>query len=241
LERIRTFEPSDGYYLAFSGGKDSVVIHHLATKAGVKFDAHYNMTTVDPPELMRFIRDKYPNVTFEKPAITMWNLIRKKKFPPTRIARYCCEHLKEGGGNHRTVMLGVRWAESPRRKEQAKLASFCQKKSKRSINPIIDWTDSEVWEYIRTEQIPYCSLYDEGFERLGCVLCPLNRAKNKRRDWLRWPGLTKAYIKCFNEVIAIRNAEGLPTTWKTGEEMFRWWIEDESEPSNTPRSRDEKA
>lgn len=117
IKRLKTFEPrnGEGYYLAFSGGKDSQCIYHLAKMAGVKFDAHYSVTTVDPPELMRFIRDNYPDVEWErhywndnKPEhyradgtprqITMWNLIADHTIPPTRQARYCCSSLKETGG-----------------------------------------------------------------------------------------------------------------------------------------------
>ena len=67
IQRLKTFEPSEGYYLAFSGGKDSVVIKALADMAGVKYDAHYNVTSVDPPELVRFIKEKYPDVMWEYP------------------------------------------------------------------------------------------------------------------------------------------------------------------------------
>lgn len=68
----------DGYYLAFSGGKDSVVIYALAKMAGVRFKAHYHMTTVDPPELVRFIRSSFPEVSTDYPEYSMWNLIVKK-------------------------------------------------------------------------------------------------------------------------------------------------------------------
>lgn len=94
--------------------------------AGVKYDAHYNVTSVDPPELIRFIREYHPDVAFEYPEdkdgnrVTMWNLIPKVKMPPTRIARYCCRVLKEGGGDGRFVITGVRWAESNRRKRQGR-------------------------------------------------------------------------------------------------------------------------
>ena len=56
IERLKTFEPEKGYYFANSGGKDSGVCRHLLIKSGVKFDAHYNWTTVDPPELLRHIK-----------------------------------------------------------------------------------------------------------------------------------------------------------------------------------------
>lgn len=121
IDRLKSFEPPEGYYLAFSGGKDSVVIKALADMAGVKYDAHYNLTSVDPPELVSFIKT-FDDVIIERPKdkdgnqITMWNLIPKKKFPPTRIARYCCEALKEHGGDGRMTITGVRWAESVNRR-----------------------------------------------------------------------------------------------------------------------------
>ena len=89
IKRLQTFEPPDGYYLAFSGGKDSVVIKMLADMAGVRYDAHYNVTGIDPPELVYFIRQHHPDVVWEYPrdkdgeVITMWRLIRKKKMQPT--------------------------------------------------------------------------------------------------------------------------------------------------------------
>lgn len=123
IDTLRFFEPKDGsgYYLAFSGGKDSVCIKALADMAGVKYEAHYHVTSVDPPELVRFVKAEYPDVAFEHPKdktgkpITMWGLIRKKKYPPTRLARYCCAALKENGGIGRTTVTGVRWSESTNR------------------------------------------------------------------------------------------------------------------------------
>ena len=123
INRFRAFEPEDGYYLAFSGGKDSQCIYHLAQMAGVKFDAHYGVTGADPPELVRFIKRQYPDVAIDFPrdkdgkVITMWNLIPRKLMPPTRLVRYCCAQLKETGGTGRIVVTGVRHAESVRRKE----------------------------------------------------------------------------------------------------------------------------
>lgn len=106
IERLKAFEPKngEGYYLAFSGGKDSVVCKHLMELAGVKFDATYRVTSVDPPELVQFIKEMHPDVRREIPhdkdgkPITMWNLIPKKLGPPTRHVRYCCSDLKESGG-----------------------------------------------------------------------------------------------------------------------------------------------
>ena len=71
IQRIKSFEPKEGYYVAFSGGKDSCVVLDLVKRAGVKFDAHYNLTTVDPPELVRFVKDKHPEVEINKPPKSM--------------------------------------------------------------------------------------------------------------------------------------------------------------------------
>lgn len=108
IERLRAFEPPEGYYLAFSGGKDSVVIKALADMAGVKYDAHYNATTVDPPELVRFIKCQHPDVKIEKPEIPMIKLIVKKRMPPTRTLRYCCAYYKENASKGRVTITGAR-------------------------------------------------------------------------------------------------------------------------------------
>lgn len=134
IERIKAFEPEEGYYLAFSGGKDSVVCKALLDMAGVKYDAHYRVTSVDPPELVRFIREKHPDVARDIPRysdgspITMWNLIPKKLMPPTRLVRYCCSSLKESGGDGRMTVTGVRWAESINRRENQGIVTVASKK-----------------------------------------------------------------------------------------------------------------
>ncbi len=129
IEALQSFEPPEGYYVAFSGGKDSVVVKALCDMAGVKYDAHYSVTSVDPPELVQFIKEYYPDVIREIPrddqgnAITMWSLIPQKMYPPTRLARYCCEALKEAGGYGRFTVTGVRWAESRNRKNNQGLVT----------------------------------------------------------------------------------------------------------------------
>lgn len=121
IDRFKTFDPPGGYFLAFSGGKDSVVIKALADMAGVKYDAHYQLTSVDPPEMVRFVKS-FDDVIIDVPRdkdgeqITMWNLIPRKMMPPTRLVRYCCQELKESGGDGRFTVTGVRWAESSNRK-----------------------------------------------------------------------------------------------------------------------------
>ena len=95
----------DGYHLAFSGGKDSVALYHLAKMAGVKFKAHMQITNIDPPELMRFVRSQYPDVVLHRPEINIYKLIEKKKMLPIRTKRYCCAYLKEQAGGGTVTLL----------------------------------------------------------------------------------------------------------------------------------------
>lgn len=269
IMRLQTYEPEEGYYLCFSGGKDSCVIKALADMAGVKYDAHYNIASVDPPELVRFIKEVHPDVILEHQmdkdgkAITMWNLIPKKTMPPTRIVRYCCAALKETGGRGRLKVTGVRWDESTKRKrshgevtvmktskaivppdeysdiaykvtpqgglalsldnrENAKLVESCYRTHSTTINPIIDWSTEDVWEFIHEYNIPYCHLYDEGFSRLGCIGCPMGNKNQRIEQFERWPKYKALYLKAFEKMLDRRGyREGLPNT---PEEVFDAWL-----------------
>jgi phosphoadenosine phosphosulfate reductase len=230
IERLQAHEPQEGYYLAFSGGKDSQCIYHLAEKAGVKFDAHYQITTVDPPELVQFIHKQYPQVERHHPEQSMWALVESNDFPPTRQQRYCCKELKETGGSGRVVVTGVRWAESVRRSKR-RMVEPCMNDGRKSyLHPIIDWTDEDVWEFIRVENLPYCRLYDEGFTRLGCVLCPNETHSEKHIE--RWPRIAAQYVRTFDRVIKHRLAVGKRCTFKTGQELFDWWVQRDKSGAN---------
>lgn len=261
IRYLQSFEPAEGYYLAFSGGKDSCVLKALADMAGVKYDAHYNVTSVDPPELVRFVREKHSDVVFDVPhdvmidedgnekeyAVTMWNLIPKKLMPPTRLKRYCCEHLKEHGGDGRVVLTGVRKAESVRRARDRSLVNVgskkegrrfntdndeardmvetCYKRGRVTVNPIIEWTDDDVWEFIRAYNVPYCVLYDMGYKRLGCIGCPMT--SHAAEEIERYPKIKDAYLRAFGRMIEARKKRGLPVKgkcdWSTPEKVMDWW------------------
>lgn len=270
IDRIKAFAPPEGYFVAFSGGKDSSCILHLAKMAGVPYDAHYNVTTVDPPELVHFIRDKHPEVIFDRPRYSMRQLIIRKNIPPTRFNRYCCAELKESQGKGRVVITGTRWAESNKRKEghgvvtvmkatkrngvietaMAEGANFrltpqgglimnmdndparrtvelCYRTQKTLLNPIIDWTDEDVWEFIHNENLPYCKLYDEGFTRLGCIGCPVSAPDNRKRDFERWPYMYRMYLHAFKDMLEKRRAMGKEDlTWHTAQDVMDWWLGD---------------
>lgn len=268
VERLKAYEPPEGYWLAFSGGKDSVVIKALADMAGVKYEAHYQNTSVDPPELVQFIKT-FDDVKMDSPKdkdgkrITMWNLIPKKKMPPTRIVRYCCHELKEASGKGRIVVTGVRWAESVKRRQnqgevtimdgakenlaamgfdessftQTKLGgvvlnldnaeskdilSMCYRTRKTMLNPIIDWSTEDVWEFIRTYNVPYCSLYDQGYKRLGCIGCPMSTHNGEELE--KYQKYKQAYLRAFQRMIEQRKANNMDCVWQTAEEVMEWWL-----------------
>ena len=226
IERLRAFEPPEGYYLAFSGGKDSQAIYHLAELAGVKYDAHYQVTTVDPPELLRFIRERYPDVIWERPEKSMFRLIVENGVPPTRIMRYCCKLLKERGGDGRVVLTGVRWAESNRRRSR-QMVEPCYTGSKRFVHGIIDWADGDIWSLHDHLGIPHCQLYDEGRTRIGCVMCPMGR-KQRYADMERWPRIARMYWRAVQRAYARREARGDEMRWTSAQDMWDWWLSDAS-------------
>lgn len=221
IQRIQEFAPDDGYYLAFSGGKDSVVVHHLTVRAGVPFDAHYHVVGVDPPELVTFIKTQFAEVARDRPPKTMFALVMTNG-APTRLHRWCCRELKELGGEYRTILTGIRWGESTRRKRRRMVEHCLYGSWRRFVNPIIDWSTSEVWAYIRGKNLPYCSLYDEGFKRLGCVLCPMKPPRQRREEMTRWPKLSEAWRRAIRRSWE-RQTPGMQR-FATFDAYWDWWM-----------------
>ena len=224
IDFLREMCPPEGYYVAFSGGKDSVVILDLVNRAGVAHDSHYNITCVDPPELVQFIKREHPEVERHPPTKSMWTLIQREGLP-TRQMRHCCRHLKERGGIGRVVVTGIRAQESVARKTRGPVERSRRHASKTFVHPILNWRGGDVWQYIRERNIPYCHLYDEGFRRLGCVVCPFNR--EVARGMRRWPKLFAAARRALQRgwddptVGAYSKAR---TKFPDAEAFWEWWL-----------------
>lgn len=132
IDILQSFSNEEPYQLAYSGGKDSDVILHLAKKSGIKYNAVHNHTTVDAPETVYYIREleKRGEVIVEKPRKSMWQLIVDHKTPPTRLFRYCCEELKEFSGKGKKVITGVRKYESKNRMDNHGVVTFTKPNKK---------------------------------------------------------------------------------------------------------------
>lgn len=228
IELIQAYEPMEGYYLGFSGGKDSVVIHDLAKRAGVKFEAHYSVSPIDPPQIHQFIKEKYPDVKWDKICKGFFGTLVPKKGPPARKVRWCCQYIKENGGNGYIKILGMRRAESLKRSGYKCFDDHG--KSGRWLLPILNWEDSDVWQYISERNLEVCSLYAEGFKRIGCVLCPFAQKAEIKLSMTKFPKI----VNCWRQAI-YRNYDYRVSRGRTpkcggrvltsGEEYFNWWIQ----------------
>ena len=242
------YDAENGYYLAFSGGKDSQALFHMTQLAGVKFRGHMNLTSVDPPEVIRFVKKNYPEVELIKPGKSIFQHAIEKQILPTMRVRWCCSEYKETAGAGKVTLIGIRKAESSRRAKrneveinnrkfsgdldgldeyrQEQKAKRARHKSKEQgvnitnadeeqtlgcihgkesllISPIIFWTEKDVWEFLNdVVRVPHCSLYDEGWHRIGCIGCPMSSHKQKMIENERYPHVKRNWIKAIK---AIRN------------------------------------
>jgi phosphoadenosine phosphosulfate reductase len=167
---------------------------------------------------------------------------------PTRTQRWCCKELKEFGGIGHYCMTGVRWEESANRKKnralhevtgktkediiilnndndmRRKITELCIPKRKFVLNPIIDWIEDEVWEFIKERNIPYNPLYGLGYKRVGCVGCPMSY--NNKRELINHPKYMAAYFRAAKKWIERRIEKGLDHSgiMETPELYFNWWL-----------------
>ena len=258
---------SETYYqkpliVTTSGGKDSDVCVRLALAAGIDFEVQHNHTTADAPETVYHVRDTFRRLedkgikctvnwpTYKGAPITMWSLIPQKLMPPTRVVRYCCSILKEGGGKGRMITTGVRWAESTSRRNKRgiyetlphdlskkiiinndnddtrRLFESCKLQAKRICNPIVEWSDRDVWDYIESEKIPVNPLYQCGFHRVGCIGCPMAGKRGREFEFTRYPTYQQAYISAFDRMLESRTQTHRKLGFQTGKDVFHWWMED---------------
>lgn len=253
------YDKENGFFNTFSGGKDSQAMYHVVKMAGVRFQSHMNFTSVDPPQVIRFVRREYPNVITHPPKKSIFELAVDKGLLPSMRIRWCCADLKESAGAGKVTLIGIRKEESSRRarrhevevsnkafsgnldefgewqKEQvAKKEDKLIRKMKREgkkvnedefsltkdnevrcingkdsilISPIFEWTEKDVWYFLNEViKAPHCELYDQGYKRIGCILCPMSTYRQKLKEIQDFPHVKRGWI---NAIKTIRNNGGI--------------------------------
>ena len=249
------YDNEDGFYLAFSCGKDSQAMFHVAKMAGVKFKAHMNFTSVDPPQVIIFKRRQYPSVVEHAPKASIFDLAVEKGILPSMRIRWCCAELKESAGAGKVTLIGIRRDESSRRakrhevevsnkkfsgnidqfakwqqeeisKKEEKLMRKMKREGKKVnedefslqqdnevrcingkdsilVSPIFEWSESDVWYFLNNILgVPHCELYDQGYTRIGCILCPMSQFKHKQRELRDFPHVKRGWIRAIKEIRA---------------------------------------
>lgn len=223
IERIRKFSriaESMGFEVAvgFSGGKDSQVVYDLCKRSAIAFKAYFNHTFEDCITL-RFIRENYPDVIWRRPHnYGFFQNMRQNHncLLPTVEYAYCCKDYKH---NKKYVddasIVGVRRAESAKskkrkvfeainktfvKKNKVLFSSYFTEKctgvgvgSKIQLKPIVDWSDDEVWEYIKRHNLPINQQYKSS-KRIGCIICPKANFNGNYKSLLKYPKIVDAII-----------------------------------------------
>lgn len=234
-------QPQDGFLVGFSGGKDSQVVLELVKMAGVKYRAVYNVTTNDPADNVRFIKQHYQDVEFSVPEKSFLQLIEKNGVP-TMFNRWCCAKFKETAGVGYVVLTGVRKEESRKRAAYEEMEAWGKSKNKERVvdlnkmednefrcvggrdkfmvYPILEWTEKDVWNFIAQRSLPVNPCY-KTHKRVGCVFCPFARPKDVRAYCETHPKLKAAFI---HEIERYREGRKDRCVLQTAEEYFDWWI-----------------
>ncbi|WP_277231966.1 phosphoadenosine phosphosulfate reductase family protein [Phocaeicola salanitronis] len=241
-------DPENGFYNTFSGGKDSQCLYHLVKLSGVKHKTHMNLTSVDPPEVIRFVKHHYPDVELIKPRMSIYDMAKKKHILPTRTLRWCCAKFKETSGAGKVTLIGIRKEESARRAKREEISTDIKGnrneetfdqwseheeqmvtcvggKDKILVSPIIYWTEQDVWEFLNANDIPHCKLYDEGNTRIGCLCCPMSNYRQKLKDIRKYPHVKRGWIQAIQWLI---DNGYINYNFNDAEIGFHWWISGKS-------------
>lgn len=232
--------PGDGYFVGFSGGKDSQALLQLVKMAGVKYRAYYSVTTNDPPPNVYFIRQYYPEVEFLHPKENFFKLVEKNGLP-LMSRRYCCRTLKENSGEGSVVLTGVRADESgsralydevsvrSRRKEHKNSRHTLEKieenehrcikgKDKIMVYPLLRWTESDVWDFLRGQGLPINPCYKQA-GRVGCMFCPFSSKRQIGFYETQYPKFKERLLKSLE----VYSRHCKTYEWESPSQNYEWW------------------
>ena len=229
-----------GFYVAFSGGKDSQVLLDLVRRSGLPHEVHHNVTTVDAADNIRFIRQHYPDVIFDRPDTSFLRLVASKGLPTTN-RRWCCDIFKEVKGYGFVVLTGVRAEESVKRSRYNEVNIWQKSRDKRIMKsleemeqvhfecikgkdkllmyPLLRWKESDIWDYIREFDLPVNPCYhDRG--RVGCMVCPFCNAKMIRKYLQDNPKYKSLLVRALDENIKLHGE----SVFQDGNDLLQWWL-----------------
>lgn len=212
-----------------------------------------NFTSVDPPQVIRFVRQHYPDVVTHAPRKNIYDLAIERGILPSMRIRWCCADLKEQAGADKVTLIGIRAAESTRRakrhevevsnrkfsgslddfwmwqemkikEKEEKLIRKMKREGKKVnedyfsadkehevrciggkdsilISPIFEWSEQDVWYFLNeVVKVPHCELYDQGYKRIGCILCPMSTYRQKVKDMRDFPHVKRGWIRAIKEI-----------------------------------------
>ena len=137
------YDPENGFYNTFSGGKDSQALYYIVKMSGVKFQTHMSLTSVDPAEVVRFVKTQYPSVIRHKPQISIYKKAIEIGLLPTMTKRWCCKEYKEIGGAGKVKLIGIRSEESVKRSKRNEV-EISAKKFSGNIEEFKEWSNKQI-------------------------------------------------------------------------------------------------
>ncbi len=200
--------------VSYSGGKDSLVVLDMVLRAGLEPVMLFNDTGLELPETIENVENvavKYGlKLLIAKPERSFWEAV-KVFGPPAKDYRWCCKVvklapiakiLKSLYPQGVLSVVGQRAFESVDRSWSGGVWRNKWMPEVLSISPIQDWDQLTLWAYIMDKKLPVNKLYFEGFERLGCYLCPAANVaeyyeiSRKHPDlWMVWEEFLKTWCK----------------------------------------------
>ncbi len=203
----------DIFYVAFSGGKDSVVALDLVQRAlpHEAFKVVFGDTDMEFPTTRALVEKvrvycKENDMTFihaksEVPALEFWKVFG----PPSRRIRWCCTVHKTApvintlckmyGFTHLHAMMttGVRGDESFSRSNYDMISMGKKLEGQYSFHPILEWSSAEVFLHIYANHLLLNDAYKLGFSRVGCIICPNSSERHEYMKKVSFPDLVKSY------------------------------------------------
>lgn len=102
-----------------------------------------------------------------------------------------------------------------------RMVEQCYRTSSTMINPIVDWSDKDVWDFLHAYGCESNPLYQCGYKRIGCIGCPM-ASKHRYEEFARYPKYKQMYIRAFERML--KSPKNYFKKSKTGEEVFKWWM-----------------